>query len=90
MDRHVFVKRIRVWVNADGFLSSLNAENLASFDAGPPATWQFVAHAGDGRTVEIELRAEMIDCKNTTVFYFRRPGPNARVANNCPPMPMCG
>ncbi len=73
VDRHVFVKRIRVWVNADGFLSSLNAENLASFDAGPPATWQFVAHAGDGRTVEIELRAEMIDCKNTTVFYFRRP-----------------
>ena len=73
VDRHVFVKRIRVWVNADGFLSPLNAENLASFDAGPPATWQFVAHAGDGRTVEIELCAEMIEGKNTTVFYFRRP-----------------
>ncbi|MGB7748398.1 MAG: amylo-alpha-1,6-glucosidase [Verrucomicrobiia bacterium] len=73
VDRHVFVKRIRVWVNADGFLSPLNAENLASFDAGPPATWQFVANAGDGRTVEIELCAEMIEGKNTTVFYFRRP-----------------
>ena len=73
VDRHVFVKRIRVWVNADGFLSPLNAKNLASFDAGPPATWQFVAHAGDGRTVEIELCAEMIEGKNTTVFYFRRP-----------------
>ena len=73
VDRHVFVKRIRVWVNADGFLSPLNAENLASFDAGPPATWQFVANAGDGRTVEIELRAEMIEGKNTTVFHFRRP-----------------
>ena len=73
VDRHVFVKRIRVWVNADGFLSPLNAENLASFEAGPPATWQFVAHAGDGRTVEIELRAEMIEGKNTTVFHFRRP-----------------
>ncbi len=73
VDRHVFVKRIRVWVNADGFLSPLNAENLASFDAGPPATWQFVANAGDGRTVEIELCAEMIEGKNTTVFHFRRP-----------------
>ena len=73
VDRHVFVKRLRVWVNADGFLSPLNAENLASFDAGPPATWQFVAHAGDGRTVEIELRAEMVEGKNTTVFSFRRP-----------------
>jgi glycogen debranching enzyme len=73
VDRHVFVKRLRVWVNADGFLSPLNAKNLASFDAGPPATWQFVANAGDGRTVEIELCAEMIDGKNTTVFHFRRP-----------------
>jgi predicted glycogen debranching enzyme len=73
VDRHVFVKRLRVWVNADGFLSPLNAENLASFDTGPPATWQFVANAGDGRTVEIELCAEMIEGKNTTVFSFRRP-----------------
>jgi predicted glycogen debranching enzyme len=73
VDRHVFVKRIRAWVNADGFLSPLNAENLALFEAGPPATWQFVANAGDGRTVEIELCSEMVEGKNTTVFYFRRP-----------------
>ncbi len=31
VDRHVFVKRIRVWVNADGFLSPLDFKNLASF-----------------------------------------------------------
>lgn len=73
VDRHIFVKRIRVWVNADGFLSSLDAGNLASFAAGPPARWRFVANAGDGRTVEVELRAEMVDGKNTTVFYFSRP-----------------
>jgi glycogen debranching enzyme len=73
VDRWIFVKRIRVWVNADGFLSPLNAENLVSFDAGPSATWQFVAQAGDGRTVEIELGAEMVEGKNTTVFSFRRP-----------------
>jgi starch synthase (maltosyl-transferring) len=73
VDRHVLVKRIRVWVNADGFLSSLDFKNLASFTPGSPAVWQFVANGGDGRTVEIELRAEMIADENTVVFYFRRP-----------------
>jgi starch synthase (maltosyl-transferring) len=73
VDRHVFVKRLRVWVNADGFLSPLDFKNLASFHAGPPALWQFVANAGDGRTVEIELRAEMPEGENTVVFQFSRP-----------------
>jgi predicted glycogen debranching enzyme len=73
VDRHVFVKRLRVWVNADGFLSPLDFKNLASFQAGSPAVWNFVANAGDGRTVEIELRAEMPAGQNTTVFHFRRP-----------------
>jgi len=73
VDRHVFVKRIRAWVNADGFLSPLDAKNLSSFEAGRPVVWHFVANAGDGRTVEIELRAEMIEGKNTTVFHFSRP-----------------
>ena len=73
VDRHVFVKRIRAWVNADGFLSPLDAKNLSSFAAGPPAVWQFVANAGDGRTTEIELRVEMLEGKNTTVLQFSRP-----------------
>jgi starch synthase (maltosyl-transferring) len=73
VDRHVFVKRLRVWVNADGFLSPLDFKNLVSFKAGSPAAWNFVANACDGRTVEIELRAEMVAGKNTTVFHFRRP-----------------
>jgi starch synthase (maltosyl-transferring) len=73
VDRHVFVKRIRAWVNADGFLSALDFKNLAAFQAGSPAVWNFVANAGDGRTVEIELRAEMLPEKNTTVFRFSRP-----------------
>ncbi len=73
VDRHVFVKRLRAWVNANGFLSPLNVKNLASFAAGPPAVWQFVANAGDGRTVEIKLRAEMLEGENTTVFHFARP-----------------
>jgi predicted glycogen debranching enzyme len=73
VDRHVFVKRLRVWVNADGFLSPLDFKSLSSFQAGPPAVWQFVANAGDGRTVEIELRAEMLEGENTVVFQFSRP-----------------
>jgi len=74
VDRHVFVKRLRVWVNADGFISPLNLKNLKAFAAGPPATWLFVAQAGNGRTVEIELQAGMVAGRNTTLFHFRRPG----------------
>jgi predicted glycogen debranching enzyme len=73
VDRHVLVKRLRVWVNADGFLSALNFKNLTAFKAGPPARWQFIANAGDGRTVEIELRSEMLAGQNTVVFQFSRP-----------------
>ena len=73
VDRHVFAKRIRVWVNADGFISPLDFKNLAAFEAGPVAVWHFVAAAGDGRTVEIKLRAEMLADSNTTAFHFSRP-----------------
>jgi starch synthase (maltosyl-transferring) len=73
VDRHVFVKRVRVWVNADGFLSPLDIQGLGSFRAGPVATWNFVANAGDGRTVEVEMRAEMVEGRNTTVLHFCRP-----------------
>ncbi len=73
VDRHIFVKRLRVWVNADGFLSPLNLENLASFNPGPPAVWHFVANAGDARTLEIEMRAHMLEGRNATVFRFSRP-----------------
>ena len=72
VDRHVFIKRMRVWVNADGFLSSLDFKNLISFKNDPVVHWKFVANAGDGRTVEIELCAEMIEGKNTIVFQFSR------------------
>lgn len=73
VDRHVFVKRLRVWVNADGFLSPLNYSNLVAFQSGPTPVWQFIANAGDGRTVEIELRAQMVADKNTVAFRFTRP-----------------
>jgi predicted glycogen debranching enzyme len=73
VDRHIFVKRVRVWVNADGFITALDAENLFEFTPGPPACWRFVASAGDDRAVEICLTADMLDGLNTTLFHFRRP-----------------
>jgi len=72
VDRHVFAKRMRVWVNADGFITPLDYQNLAAFEASP-AWWKFVANAGDGQTVEIELRAEMLAGQNTVLFQFSRP-----------------
>jgi predicted glycogen debranching enzyme len=73
VDRHVLAKRIRVWVNADGFISPLDFRSTVAFQRGPPAIWHFVANAGDGRTVEIQMSACMIEGQNTTVFKFSRP-----------------
>ena len=73
VDRHVFVKRYRLWVNADGFLSPLDIRNLKWFETGPEPVWHFVANAGNGRTVEIEARARMVPGRNTTIFQFIRP-----------------
>ena len=73
VDRHIFVKRLRLWVNADGFLTPLDRRCLVAFETGPAAAWHFVANAGNGCTVEIEVRAEMVPGKNTTVFQFNRP-----------------
>jgi len=73
VDRHIFVKRIRAWVVADGFISALNAQSLVSFTPGPPARWRFIAGAGDHRAVEIHLVADMLPDQNTTVLRFIRP-----------------
>lgn len=73
VDRHVFVKRVRVWVNADGFLSPLNQANLVEFSAGPPARWRFLANAGDGRKVALNLMADLMQERNCVVLKFNRP-----------------
>ncbi len=85
VDRHIFAKRIRVWVNANGFITPLDFQNLASFSAGPPAVWNFVANAGDGHTVQIEVRAEMIEGSNTTQFHFARPSEASAAGKQLPP-----
>lgn len=72
-DRHVLAKRLRAWVNADGFVTPLGHTNLVEFTAGPPATWRFLANAGDGRTVAIGLTADLLAERNTLVLRLSRP-----------------
>ena len=73
VDRHVFVKRARVWVVADGFVTPLDDQGLVQCEPGPPARWRFIVNAGDGRTVEVGLEADMVDGLNTTILRFTRP-----------------
>jgi hypothetical protein len=85
VDRHVFAKRLRVWINADGFLSPLDYRCLKAFRRGPPAVWEFVANAGDGRTVQITLEAGMISEANTVRFEFSRPSAGQASGKQLPP-----
>lgn len=85
VDRHIFIKRMRVWVNADGFLSQLNYENLVEFIPGNPAKWRFIANAGDGRAVEICLTAWMVEGKNTTVVQLCRSPYRPEIGKELPP-----
>ncbi len=85
VDRHILAKRLRVWVNADGFLSQLDYRCLRRFEAGPHARWWFVANAGDGRTVEIEISAAMLAEQNTTAFFFHRPNEAQAKGKQLPP-----
>jgi glycogen debranching enzyme len=73
VDRHVFAKRSRAWVNADGFITALDLNNLVDFEPGPPARWRFVTSAGNDRAVEIILTADMLDGQNATLLHFSRP-----------------
>lgn len=87
VDRHVFAKRARVWVNADGFITPLDLRNLASFAPGPPAVWRFIANAGSRSAVEIRLTANMLEGRNTTVLHFERlagnPVKNRSLPDDC-------
>ena len=72
-DRQVLAKRVRAWLNADGFVTPLDRHNLVGFEPGPAASWHFVANAGDGRMVTIVLDIDMLDGRNTTVVRVTRP-----------------
>jgi len=71
-DRHVLAKRLRAWVNADGFVTALGQDTLVAFEPGPPGRWRFRVPAGDGRTVQVELVVELLPLRNTVVARFLR------------------
>ncbi len=83
-DRHVLAKRLRAWANADGFITALDRTNLVHFEPGPPARWIFVAAAGDGRTVQLELTMDLLHGRNTVVARFLRRPARRRSAPICP------
>jgi glycogen debranching enzyme len=72
-DRHVLVKRVRVWVNADGFITALDSFSLDSVEPGPPACWTFQVNAGDGRRLRLWLEADMVQGRNAVMLRFGRP-----------------
>lgn len=84
-DRWVCVKRLRAWVNADGFLTPLDGANLAELDPGPPARWEFVANAGDGRTVALRLSVELLHGRNAVAVRLERPRGLLRWGRSLPP-----
>lgn len=71
-DRHIFIKRVRAWVNADGFITALDRQNLVALDAGPPACFTYFANAGDGRRVGIRLTAGLVREQNALVLRLER------------------
>jgi starch synthase (maltosyl-transferring) len=70
VDRHIFVKRVRVWANANGFITPLDGMNIQSFSAGPPAAWEFAAISGDGQVARIQMLVDMLPARNTTIIKF--------------------
>jgi starch synthase (maltosyl-transferring) len=71
VDRHIFIKRIRVWVNIDGFIVPLDLQNLVSVEPGPPAVWTFLVRAGGQQKLPIQMTVDLLEGRNTTVFRFQ-------------------
>ncbi|MEY4513186.1 MAG: hypothetical protein RLZZ450_5308 [Pseudomonadota bacterium] len=71
-DRHVLIKRVLAWVDADGFTTPLDAQNLLHIESGPPAVWTFACNAGDGRRVGVRLTFDLLRDRNIAVLRFER------------------
>jgi len=71
-DRWILVKRVRAWVNADGFITALDRQNLRELRAGAPATWTFLANAGGGRRVGVRISAQFVGQNNCVSLALER------------------
>ena len=80
VDRHVMIKRLRLWANADGFITPLDQAALVDFSAKAPARWRFYIPAGSGRSVEVEMTLNLLEGANTLVARFERIRKNQRLS----------
>ncbi len=74
VDRWVMAKRLRVWVDVNGFLAELDRTRMISFAAGERALWQLEVPAGEGRSVRLKIAAEMPRGQNAIQFRFEAEG----------------
>jgi starch synthase (maltosyl-transferring) len=71
-DRHILIKRMLAWVDADGFITQLDQKSLLQLEPGPPAVWTFACNAGDGRRVAIRLTFDLLPDRNVAVLRCER------------------
>ena len=71
-DRHVLIKRLSAWVDADGFITPLDRKSLLQVESGPPAIWTFACNAGDGRRVGIRLCFDLLHDRNVAMLRCER------------------
>ncbi|MDB4989117.1 MAG: glgE2, partial [Myxococcaceae bacterium] len=71
-DRHILIKRMQAWVDADGFITPLDRKSLLQLESGPPAVWTFACNAGDGRRVGVRLTFDLLPERNIAVLRCER------------------
>lgn len=71
VDRHVFVKRMRVWARAADFITELNQAVLVSLGVGRAGRWEFEVPAGGGKRVSVVMQLMMARGRNEVRAVFR-------------------
>ncbi|MFW5846100.1 MAG: amylo-alpha-1,6-glucosidase, partial [Planctomycetota bacterium] len=75
MDRHVLIKRLRLWIRHQGFTTPLDDNALAEVQPGPPATWLWRCTFAGGVRVAVRMQADLMHGANTLVLRFEQDGP---------------
>ncbi len=74
VDRWVMTKRLRVWVNVNGFQTELSSRRFYSSDIGEQASWVYVIPASEGRSVRFKISVKLIQGKNAILLWFKSVG----------------
>ncbi|MFW5830332.1 MAG: amylo-alpha-1,6-glucosidase, partial [Planctomycetota bacterium] len=69
-DRHVFAKRLRAWVNIDGFTAPLDDNALVTCRPGPPARWRWRIATSAGSNLELDMEVDMLPAQNAVSVRF--------------------